>query len=69
MKIAALQQVVLDLHLVVQNFLAENFRAAREASSYDKLPNFSVGDYVLIAREDLTAGEKFYSVGEAHVAY
>lgn len=57
-KIAALQQAVADLHLVVQTFLTDNFRAAREASSYEKLPNFGIGYYVLIVRECLTSGER-----------
>lgn len=47
-----------DLHPVVHDALQENRARIRNATSKGTLPNFSEGDFVLVAREDFTAGEK-----------
>lgn len=47
-----------DLHPRLQSTLAEHRRQSREAASKGQLPNFTEGDYVLVARSDFHAGEK-----------
>lgn len=49
---------VTELHPVIQDVLQDNRRRMRDRTSKGKLPNFSNGDFVLVAREDFTAGEK-----------
>lgn len=53
-----LQQSVENLHPLVQETLASARDRGRKASARGKLPNFAEGDFVLMAREDFTAGEK-----------
>ena len=47
-----------ELHPRVQSSLESHRRQARESASRGTLPNFSEGDYVLVARSDFHAGEK-----------
>lgn len=46
------------LRPIVQESVTENRRRAREHLSKGRLPNFSEGDYVLVARDDFFEGEK-----------
>ena len=47
-----------EMHPVVQETVRKNREKARRAASRGSLPNFTEGDYVLVAREDFFAGEK-----------
>jgi transposase InsO family protein len=47
-----------ELHPMVQRDVQENRRRMRESRSAGKLPNFAEGDFVLVAREDFSAGQK-----------
>ena len=56
--IESLKDLVATLHPVVQVSVANNRQRARDAMGRGELPNFTEGDFVLVAREDFTAGEK-----------
>lgn len=58
LNIASLQKHMEDLRSVVQKKLQHNRKSAREAASKVILPQFTEGDFVLVAREDFFAGEK-----------
>lgn len=47
-----------DLHPIVQESFNSSRKRSRDAHSRGELPQFSEGDFVLVAREDFTAGEK-----------
>lgn len=47
-----------ELHPMVEICLEKNRTRAREAASRGVLPNFSEGDYVLVARDDFSKGQK-----------
>lgn len=53
-----LQDALNLLHPVVQNSLQTQRKCIRDAMSRGDKPNFSEGDYVLVARDAFTAGEK-----------
>jgi len=53
-----LQATVADLHPIVKEKLMGNRERSRKAASRGQLPNFSEGDFVLVAREEFFAGEK-----------
>lgn len=53
-----LRKTIDDLHPIVQDAVQSNRRRIRESQSAGKLPNFAAGDFVLVARDDFTAGEK-----------
>lgn len=54
----ALQTKIAELHPLVQESLESSRKRIRESSSRGKLPKFAEGDFVLVARDDFTAGEK-----------
>lgn len=58
LNIEALQGEVVDIHPVVQDALSSNLTRIRDAMSHGELPKFSERDFVLVARDDFTAGEK-----------
>lgn len=47
-----------DLHPMVETALENNRARAREIASRGRLSNFSDGDYVLVARDDFSKGQK-----------
>lgn len=47
-----------ELHPALHGGLMNIRKEGRDSSSRDKLPNFDVGDYILLARAYLFAGEK-----------
>lgn len=49
---------VADLHPTVDNALQRNRALSQNTSSNGSLPKFSTGDWVVVARDDFTAGEK-----------
>ena len=53
-----LLKISADIHPIVSSSLAESRKRSREAASRGKLPNFEVGDYVLVARDEYGAGDK-----------
>ena len=53
-----LRTTLSELHLVVQNAVQANRSRNRKSQSRGMLPKFSGGDFVLVAREDFSAGEK-----------
>lgn len=63
--IKGLWELVDALHPVVQDALQGNCRHMRDQTSKGKLPNFTEGESVLVAREKLTAGESSFFVGTA----
>ena len=56
--LTSVQDRLAELHPVVQMSLKEHRERARKAASRGVPAGFSEGDYVLIAREDFSAGEK-----------
>lgn len=56
--VQALKDRVAELHPLVAESVRKNRQRSREAASAGTLPNFSEGDYVLVAREEFSAGEK-----------
>lgn len=58
LNIAALLSKMADLHPIVQDSVQSGRERARKAMSRGSLPNFSEGDFVLVARQDFTAEEK-----------
>ena len=58
LNIDSLKTFIADLHPIVQSAVSTNRSRGREAAGRGQLPNFTEGDYVLVARDDLTAGEK-----------
>lgn len=58
MNITQLKNRVAELHPIVENTLEKNRSIGRKNASRGKLPNFTEGDFVLVAREDFFAGEK-----------
>lgn len=53
-----LQERAAELHPIISHTLKENRRRHRQASEKGQLCNFAEGDFVLVAREDFTTGEK-----------
>lgn len=49
---------IAELHPVVHDHLMNRRKKGLDSVSGGKLPKFDVGDYVLVARVDLFAGEK-----------
>lgn len=47
-----------DLHPVVQEAMSSSRTRIRDAMSRGGLPKFSEEDFVLVARDNFTAGEK-----------
>lgn len=58
LSIEELQKRVGELHPVIDTALQRHRARGRENSSKGILPNFSTGDFVLVAREDFSSGEK-----------
>lgn len=58
LSIKALQVKVADLHPVVQDALSSKRTRICDAMLRGELPEFSEGDFVLVARDDFTANEK-----------
>lgn len=58
LNISNLLTAVAELHPTVQDTVQENRKRKRESMSKGRLPNFTEGDYVLVARNDFHAGEK-----------
>ena len=58
LNVEELVRLCADLHQRVQSALAKHRKQSREAMSKGRLPNFTEGDYVLVARSDFHAGEK-----------
>lgn len=56
--VEALRSKIAQLHPVVQDALKSNRERIRDSRSRGSLPNFTEGDFVLVARDDFTAGEK-----------
>lgn len=55
---STVQDLLSELHPIVANTLEKNRQRARTAASKGTLPNFVEGDYVLVAREEFSKGEK-----------
>lgn len=58
MNIATLKSKIAQLHPIVQSQLKSNRDRIWDSRSLGSLPKFSEGDFVLVARDDFTAGEK-----------
>lgn len=58
MNIAALRSKIAQIDSVVQDHFKTNRKRIRNSRSRGSLPNFSEGDFVLVARDYSTAGEK-----------
>lgn len=58
LEIEKLQEVVLNIHAVVQVEQAKNRNRGRQKISTGKLPNFTKSGYVLGARFNFSSGEK-----------
>lgn len=58
LNVEKLCELVVPLHPVIQDALQGNRRRMRDQPSKEKLPSFREGDFVLVARENFTAGEK-----------
>lgn len=58
LKVEELCKLVGNLHPVVQEALQTNRSKGRKSPSKGSLPNFTEGDFVLVAREDFHTGEK-----------
>lgn len=56
--VAVLVQKIEELLSAVQKSLEKHRKAGRASTSRDSLPNFVIGDYVLVARSEFYAGEK-----------
>lgn len=56
--IDSLKTFVADLHPVVQRSVSCNCQIDRDAKSRGVIPNFTEGDYVLVARDDFKENEK-----------
>ena len=49
---------IADLHPVIHECVMRNRKQARVTANRGLLPNFDIGDYVLVARSEFFAGEK-----------
>lgn len=58
LNIKALQDRRAELHLAVKSSLQAARACSRQATGKRRLPNFTEGDYVLVARSDFHAGKK-----------
>lgn len=58
LNISILQSKMADLHPIVQGSVQSGREKTRKTMSRGVLPKFSEGDFVLVARDDFTAGEK-----------
>jgi len=58
LNIDALKECIAELNSIVRDTVQKNRERARSVSRRGKLPNFSEGDYVLMAREEFFAGEE-----------
>lgn len=56
--IELLKKRFFELHPIVQDSLQTNRQLIRESRPAGSLPKFAEGDFVLVAREDFTAGSK-----------
>lgn len=56
--IRSFKDAMADLHPIFHDAFKCNREWMRASRSSGKLPNFAQGDYVLVAREDSTSGEK-----------
>lgn len=58
MNIESLRARMEELHPVIHEAVERNRRSNRQANSKGVLPNFMEGDFVLVARDEFTVGEK-----------
>lgn len=58
MNVNELVKLVAELHPRIYHTLQEQRQRGRDAASHGRLPNFDIGDYVLVARLDFHNGEK-----------
>lgn len=58
LNIDGMQRVLNEMHPLVEQSLMKNRELARAAQSRGQLPNFAIGDFVLIAKDTFKSGEK-----------
>ena len=58
LNISTLKARMAELHPIVRDTVEKNRNIGRKKASSGTLPNFTDGDFVLVAREDFFAGEK-----------
>lgn len=56
--LTSVKERLAELHQMIENTLERNRSRSREAASTGILPNFSEGDYVLVAKDDFSRGQK-----------
>lgn len=57
------QKRVAELHPIVHTALQNHCAQGRKSASKGNLPNFLTGDFVLMARKDLSAGKNYLFTG------